>query len=158
MSPGEGTALRCPLRASGRHLVPIAVAVGVLLGLWAASPAIQAAFVGGAALLGGLELVLRRRQPVLIVDDQGYRVEVGGRLRLTVRWDEVRRVRYERSERALYVDCGDPARNLLVPPERGYAFTFANRERLVDAILAAVPTRVEEVTDLAGQGQQKILR
>ena len=101
---------------------------------------------GGVAVgLLILTWVVSRRRPELIVDDTGYRVEVAGRERFRVGWGEVHRVLRDRSEAALYLDCGDGKRNLLVPPAAGFAFTFTDRAALVDRILARVGDKVQDV-------------
>ena len=145
MQKGEQRFLLLP---TGRHLLPVAVGLGALLAIFGAG-ALRLAFLGAAALLLLLHLLLSRRRPVLVLDGEGYRVERGGREVLRVRWTEARRVLLDKEEQALYVDCGDGARSLLVPPRRGWAFTFSDRERLVAAVLAAVPDRIEEVADLS---------
>jgi hypothetical protein len=70
----------------------------------------------------------------------------------------VQAVRVERREHALYVDCGDPGRNLLVPPARGFGFRFAEQEALCARVLAAVPAeRVHEVERLERDGGGAVL-
>jgi len=90
----------------------------------------------------------RRARPALRVDAEGYTVLEHGREKLRVRWSEVVRVRAEPSEFACYVDCGDPARNLLVPPARGFGFRFERSRELYARILDAVTDRVELVKRL----------
>ena len=100
-------------------------------------------------LFAVLEALARARRPVLVCDAAGYRVEVAGRVRFAVPWSAVREVRLDRAEGAAYVDCGDKARNLLLPPERGYAFSYGDQAALLAAVLAAVPPeRVREVQKL----------
>lgn len=142
-------AQRHALLSTARYLLPGAVLCGALLALLAEGRPVRLAFAAGALLLLLLALLQRWRRPVLELDDAGYRVLVAGRPRLRVAWSEVRRVRVDRAEGALYVDCGDPRRNLLLPPTRGYAFTFSDRERLFARVLEAVPpAAVDEVESL----------
>jgi hypothetical protein len=77
-------------------------------------------------------------RPALILDEQGYAVEEHGKEKLRVAWSEVKQVRTDEAEQALYVDCGDPSRNLLLPPKRGYGFRFERAERAYAAILTSV--------------------
>jgi predicted membrane metal-binding protein len=143
---------RFPLLPTTRYVGWVALCLGALL---------AALGSGGWRLLGGgfavalavITLLVQARRPVLIVDDAGYRVEVAGRERFRVAWDEVRRVLRDRSESALYVDCGDGRRNLLVPPAGGYAFTFKNRARLVERIVARLPGQVQDVERLEQLGR-----
>ena len=92
-----------------------------------------------AVLTAGMAVWQKRAAPALILDESGYAVEEHGREKLRVAWSEVKQVRADEAERALYVDCGDPTRNLLLPPRRGYGFRFERAERAYAAILAAVP-------------------
>jgi hypothetical protein len=106
-------------------------------------------FCGGFGLLTlGLWLVLRRAQPSVVVDESGYAVEEFGREKLRVAWSDVIKVKADPSEHALYVDCGDPAKNLLVPPARGWGFRFPRAPELYARVLAAVPDKVELVERL----------
>src|SRR5688572_14583899 len=109
-------------------------------------------FVLGIFMQGGLRLfaiavgvlglllwvVMRRFMPALVVDDSGYAVEKLGREKLRVGWGEVLKVRADAAEEALYVDAGDPARNLLVPPRRGFGFRFESSPRLFRLVLQKV--------------------
>lgn len=146
-SPGGGEA-RFTLLPTTRYVSWVAVATGALLA--ALAPSLGWRVLCGAVALALLLLTwaLGRRRPVLIVDAAGYRVEVAGRERLRVAWTEVRRVLCDRSEAALYLDCGDGKRNLLVPPAAGFAFTFSDRERLAQRILLLVGDKVEYVERL----------
>jgi len=102
------------------------------------------------ASMGGLAwLLIRTSRPTLLVDENGYAVEKSGRESLRVAWGEVRRVRADAAEEALYVDAGDPARNLLVPPRRGFGFRFENSERLFRLVLQNIPReKIEQVERL----------
>lgn len=118
-----------------------------LLGLVAVPGRLE--HIGGSimlVLLGVGGIVQWMMRPVLRLDDEGYAIEQRGRDKLRVRWSEVVRVRVDRSESAVYVDCGDKARNLFVPPRRGYGFRFADAERVCARVLAAVPA--ERVVDV----------
>jgi hypothetical protein len=109
-------------------------------------------FCGGFGVLTlGLWLVLRRAQPCVVIDDQGYAVEEFGKEKLRVAWSDVVKVRADPSEHALYVDCGDPAKNLLVPPRRGYGFRFPKAQELYARIVDKVPDKVELVERLDAQ-------
>lgn len=137
---------RHPLVVGTRWLLPVAVALAaigafVAYGLWARVGAALFALVGAAAFAWQ-----ERHRPTLVVDDAGYAVEQLGREKLRVAWSEVKTVRIDRRESALYIDCGDKARNLLVPPRRGWGFHFADAERLCARVVAALPgDRVVEV-------------
>jgi len=89
-----------------------------------------------------------RARPQLVLDERGYAVEEHGREKLRVEWREVVKVLADAGEHALYVDCGDRSRNLLVPPRRGFGFRFARADVLYARVLAAVPDRVELVKRL----------
>lgn len=140
---------RYPILFTQFGLVPVAV---LLLGGWAilaSSPTVRLI----AAILAGLTAVvaalLWRARPALVVDEAGYAVWEGGREKLRVAWHEVLRVRCDDAESACYVDCGDPPRNLLVPPKRGYGFRFAKQRELYERIRAAVGAeRLEMVNKL----------
>jgi hypothetical protein len=140
---------RHPLVVATRWLLPVAIGLA-LLGVVVAR-ALPARIIAGVfALLGLLAWRLQERlRPTLVLDDDGYAIEQQGREKLRVHWNEVQSVRVVRAEHALYVDCGDPARNLLVPPPHGYGFRFADAEALCARVLAAVPAeRVAEVAAL----------
>ena len=93
----------------------------------------------------GATLWFRRARPELVVDETGYSVLEHGREKLRVGWSEVLKVRADASEHACYVDCGDPARNLLVPPRRGWGFHFQRSNELYARILDAVPSSIVEL-------------
>ena len=102
------------------------------------------AFAAFAALIWAWQA---RARPELVVDDDGYAVVENGREKLRVPWGEVRRVRADRAEHALYVDAGDSARNLLVPPKRGFGFRFARQELLYARVIERVPEPLIEMVD-----------
>jgi hypothetical protein len=129
-------------------MLPLAAIVAALLGTLAHSAFGRIAGLALAFVLAFIALLQARLQPVLVLDDEGYSIEQGGKLRFTVSWREVKAVRAEPRERALYIDCGDPARNLLVPPARGYGFRFADTQVLYQRVLAAVGDRVQQVERL----------
>lgn len=128
-----------------RYVAWVAVVVGAAMA--ALSPLAWARGAGAlAALLLILsQLILRARRPVLLVDESGYRVEVSGRIRFSVAWTEVRRVLRDPAEEAMYLDCGDRARNLLLPPRAGFAFTFTDRERLYLLLNSRVGRQAQDV-------------
>lgn len=139
---------RFTLLPTTRYVSWVAIATGVLLAALGPSLAWRL-LCGGAALAVLLgNWAIGRRRPVLIIDETGYRVEVAGRERFRVLWAEVRRVLHDRSEAAVYVDCGDGRRNLLVPPAAGFAFTFSDRPHLTARILAKLSDKVQEVARL----------
>ncbi len=144
-APGEA---RFTLLPTTRYVGWVAVATGAVLA--ALGPSLVWQIVSGGAALAVLlaTWAVGKRRPILIVDDAGYRVEVAGNERFRVLWSEVRRVLHDRSEAAVYVDCGDGRRNLLVPPAAGFAFTFSDRERLVQGILARLGDKIQEVDRL----------
>lgn len=149
-TPGLGTLSpegedRFTLLPTTRYVAWVAIGVGA--GLAALSPLAWARLAGaGAALLIlGAQFILRARRPTLVIDAGGYRVEVGGRARFSVRWEEVQRVLRDAAEEAMYIDCGDPRRNLLLPPRAGFAFTFTQRERLYALLNSLVGGRAQDV-------------
>src|SRR5207248_7741790 len=83
------------------------------------------------------------RRPVLVVDDEGYSVEVRGRRTLRVLFSEVQRVRAVPAELAMYLDCGDPARNLLLPTRHGFGFRFARQAALYVLLARHLQDRIE---------------
>src|SRR5215470_17820761 len=119
---------RYPLVATTAWLLPLAVAVAVVGVALAQTPVGRLVAVWFALLGAAAWLWQRRQRPVLLLDDDGWAIEQRGREKVRVRWDEVKVVRLERREHALYVDCGDPTRNLLVPPRRGFGFRFEAQE------------------------------
>jgi hypothetical protein len=131
-----------------RRVLPLAVAVAAA-GAWLSTQWLPRALCLAFALAALAAAILQRRgRPSLLLDDDGYAVVEHGREKLRVAWSEVRRVRADAAEQALYVDCGDPARNLLVPPRRGYGFRFQRSDELFRRVLAAVPEKVESVARL----------
>jgi hypothetical protein len=142
---------RFPLVFTQRRVLPLAVAVA-LGGAWLAEATWARILCVGLALAALAAAWLQSRtRPTLVLDEDGYAVEERGREKLRVPWSEVQRVRADPSEHALYVDCGDPARNLLVPPRRGFGFRFARAEAIYAYVLARVPERVEVVARLDAQ-------
>ncbi len=90
-----------------------------------------------------------------MVDASGYRVEQGARELLRVGFDEVKRVRAVPAEQSMYVDCGEPARNLLLPPRRGYGFRFARQGDLYVILAKRLEDRLEIVESLAPPDEKK---
>lgn len=137
---------RHPLLVGTRWLLPVAIVLAV--GGALAAHGLTARLVAGFfALLGvGAWLWQERHRPTLVLDDEGYAIEQQGREKLRVRWSEVQKVRFDKREGAVYVDCGDKARNLFVPPRAGYGFRFADSAAACARVVAAVPAdRVVEV-------------
>ena len=140
---------RHPLLPATRMVAPAAIAIATICAALAGNSGTRILYAGialGAAMLWALT---RWRRPVLTVDEGGYRVTVGKRERLAVRFEEVKKVRALPAERAMYLDCGDPARNLLVPPWRGYGFRFQDQDALYDRLATRLADRIEIVTALA---------
>jgi hypothetical protein len=140
---------RYPLIFTQRRVLPLAVLVAgvgaaVAEVLWARLVCAAVAVLAlVAAWLQG------RSRPALLIDDSGYAVEEHGKEKLRVAWSEVHKVRADAAERALYIDVGDPGRNLLVPPKRGYGFRFDRAEELFQNILTRVPKdKIEAVEKL----------
>ncbi len=129
-------------------VLPLALVACLVLVAVARGPErVGAAIAAGLVAAGWIWTQLSAR--TLVLDDDGYAIEAWGRERLRVHWREVERVRHEPKESALYVDCGDKARNLLVPPARGWGFRFADAAGLCARVLASVPAgRVVEVERL----------
>jgi hypothetical protein len=139
---------RYRLLLSGRRILWVAMAFaasGTLFGqpLWLR-------LISGLLLLATTVLKVRERVmwPCVVLDERGYAVEERGREKFRVAWSDVQRVSADAAEEALYVDCGDAAKNLLVPPGRGFGFTFERRGELFRRVIAAVPDRVLEVERL----------
>jgi hypothetical protein len=140
------SASRHPLIVGTRWLLPVAVVMA--LAAAGAARALPGRIIAGVfAALGVVAwLWQERHRPTLILDDAGYAIEQRGGEKLRVGWSEVQKVRLDRRESALYLDCGDKARNLFVPPRRGYGFRFADAERLCARVLLSVPgDRIVEV-------------
>lgn len=133
---------RYPIVFTQRRILPVAVAFA-LVGA-AFTPGVWVRLVCAAFALAGAGIAwwLWRARPAVVVDDSGYVVEEHGREKLRVAWSEVVKVRADAEEKAAYVDCGDRARNLLIPPRRGYGFRFERSDALYARVLGAVPDKV----------------
>lgn len=149
MSSNGGEQARYPILFTQWGLIPVALA---LLSGWALFASSTPLRIGTAALaaftlIGGA--ILYRLRPSLVLDVNGYAIWERGREKLRVLWREVQSVRADAAESALYIDCGDATRNLLVPPRRGYGFRFERQADLYRRVLAAVgPERTEIVNKL----------
>jgi hypothetical protein len=140
---------RHPLVMTQRWVLLIALVVAVACAAGATSQLARAGAIAIALAIAAAALWQQRTRPVLVLDDDGYAIEQRGRETLRVAWREVKRVRADEGELALYVDVGEPGRNLLVPPARGYGFRFAGAAALFARVLASVPAeRVERVERL----------
>ena len=139
-----------------RRVLPLAVLVA-LAGAWFAQLTWARVACVAVALMAVLAAWLQgRSHPALLLDENGYAVEEHGKEKLRVSWSEVQRVRADGAEHALYIDVGDPARNLLVPPKSGYGFHFERAEELFQTILRRVPAdKVEAVARLDAAPQKK---
>ncbi len=147
---------RYPLIFPARRVVPVAVVVAAAGAGFSPSLALRILCGAFGAVAAALAWWQARARTAVIVDERGYAVEERGQEKLRVAWSEVVRVRADGAERALYVDCGEPARNLLVPPRRGYGFRFERSEALYAQILDAVaPEKIELVTRLDAAVQKK---
>lgn len=142
------TESRHTLLPAMRQMVPLAVVCALVGALVSTTGAWRTSFAALGAAWGLAWGVLRHRRPELVLSADEYRVEVAGTVRFRVGWSEVLRIYHDPGEHAVYVDCGDPARNLLVPPERGFGFTFTGRKQLYQSLLAAAPDRVQQVENL----------
>lgn len=139
---------RYALLSANRSLLPIALlCAGALIALSGALW-LRLSAAAAAVLLVGLQAWARRRRPVLVLDDSGYAVEVAGSRRFFVPWTAVTRVLHDPSEQALYLDCGEPGHNLLLPPRAGFAFTFTDRQDLYQRLLSQVGERAQLVERL----------
>ena len=138
---------RFALLSTWRHLPPAAIAFGVLAaialegnGRWVCA--------GGALVIAALWFIGRAARPTLVIDDGGYRVEERGTERLRVAFADVKRARAVPAEQAMYVDCGDPARNLLLPPRRGFGFRFDRQTALYVRLAQSLSDKIEIVEKL----------
>ena len=139
-----------------RRVLPLAVVVA-LVGA-AVSEALWARIVCVAvAVMAVVAAWLQSRGgAALIVDDTGYAVEERGREKLRVAWGDVHKARADAAEHALYLDTGDPAKNLLVPPQRGYGFCFEHADELFSEILRHLPEeKIESVARLDAPAPKK---
>jgi uncharacterized membrane protein len=143
-----GEAARYPLLSTSRWVVPLAIALGLVGAATGYAERARWALGGGAAVIAALAIAARVRRPELVVDDEGYRVEQVGRVKLSVTWSEVIRVKAVPAEQAMYVDCGDPARNLLLPPRRGWGFRFAQQAALYVQLAGHLKEKIEVVESL----------
>jgi hypothetical protein len=131
---------------SASALLPVSMVItfaAFLATSWAERPWLIGAFVGEALAWTWSRSSAR----FVVVDDDGYAFEAGGREKLRVRWSDVKKVRHEPREQAVYVDCGDPARNLLVPPRRGFGFHVSDAATLCARVLASVPAEKVETVE-----------
>jgi hypothetical protein len=137
---------RHPLLVGSRWLVVPALAFALVGAIYMPSLVGRIAGLVVFVLVGVGAWAMRLSRLVLRLDDDGWAIEQRGRERVRVKWSDVQRVRIDKRESALYVDCGDKARNLLVPPRRGYGFRFADAPTICARVLATVPAeRVVEV-------------
>ena len=146
---------RFALIVTTRRVLPVAFVIAMAGVVFSQPFGLRVACAVVALLAIALWLWQWRAQPSLVVDDEGYAVEEHGREKLRVAWSEVKRVLADSAEHALYVDCGDRARNLLVPPRRGFGFRFERAAELYVRICERVPDRVEQVERLDGAGKKK---
>ena len=138
---------RYELLSSWRAVVPLAILAGVGATLALVGPA-RWVCGGGAIVLAVLWFVGRTARPTLVVDGTGYRVEERGRERLCVSFAEVVGARAVPAEHAMYLDCGDRARNLLLPPRRGFGFRFERQSHLYVRLARALDGKLAIVERL----------
>ena len=134
---------RYPLLPSTRIAVPIAIALGLAGIAFATGSTPRLVYAAGTLAVIALWLANLARRPVLVVDGEGYRVEVRRREVVRVRFDEVKRVRAVPGEQAMYLDCGDPKRNLLLPTRHGFGFRFARQATLYVTLAKRLSDRLE---------------
>lgn len=137
------------LLSSTRWVRWVAIGVGGLLAVLSHLP-LWRVLGGTVALMLMLSWLWGRQRAFVYVLPDGYRVKTG-RLDFTVRWSELKRVLHDPTESALYLDCGNPARNLLVPPATGFAFTFARKQELYQQLLLAVGHLAQQVPRIDAQ-------
>jgi hypothetical protein len=137
------------LLSSTRWVRWVAIGVGALLAVLS-HLLLWRALGGTVAVVLTLAWVWGRHRAFVYVLPDGYRVKTG-RLDFTVRWSELKRVLHDPTESALYLDCGNPARNLLVPPATGFAFTFARKQALYQQLLLAVGHLAQQVPRIDAQ-------
>ncbi|HEX2568667.1 MAG TPA: hypothetical protein VH877_03840 [Polyangia bacterium] len=137
---------RFALLSTWRWVVPVAIGAGILAALFWQGVVPRWLCGGGAVMLAILWLLERR--PVLVVDAEGYQVEERGRSRLRVPFAEVQRARAVPAEHAMYVDCGDPGRNLLLPPRRGFGFHFERQAQLYVLLARRLEDKLQVVASL----------
>src|SRR5207302_3837828 len=141
---------RFPLLATTRWMAPVSFAIALFGAIFATGKPPRIGYAVVAAIVGALWLIARLRRPVLLVDNDGYRVEVRGRVKLRVRFDEIERARAVPAEQSMYLDCGDGDRNLLLPPKRGFGFRFAEQADLYVLLAKRLGDRVEIAERLEG--------
>lgn len=139
---------RFRLLPTTRFVLPVAVLLGALVAALGTATWMRVSSAVAVVVLVLLDRATARRRPVLVLSADGYRVEAGGKTRFFVPWSSVQRVLCDASEQALYVECGDRAKNLLLPPASGFAFTFERRAALYEAVRSAVPDRLQDVARL----------
>jgi hypothetical protein len=90
--------------------------------------------------LGAAYLASPTWRITVTIDDAGLRVGSPTRLRFQLAWTDVVRVVASPATHSCFVDGGAPERSLLVPGDGAPApYDIADRQALVDAILAYVP-------------------
>jgi hypothetical protein len=146
---------RHALYATTRWMVPLAIVLGLVGAGLSRAPLGRALFGGGALAIAALWGVSRMRRPELVVDEQGYRVEEGRREKLRVGFAEVKRVRAVPQEQAMYLDCGDPARNLLLPTRHGFGFRFARQGALYALLARSLDGKIEIAETLLPPEEKK---
>lgn len=139
---------RFPLQYAGRWLIPLAIAVGVT-GIFAAQGLGPRLFFAiGSLLMVVAWRVAHARRAVLEIHDQLFRVAVRDKSRFAVKWEEITVARAVPDEHAMYVECGEPQRNLLLP-ERGYGFQFERQKELYDLLAQILADRLTVVAALS---------
>ena len=149
--PASEPERRFALLSTWRFLVPASIVFG-LFAAAAMNGAARLFCLAGAALVAVLWVLGQRTRPALLVDGEGYRVMERGREKLRVAWREVSSARAVPAEQAMYLDCGDPARNLLLPPRRGFGFRFDRQDQLYVIVARLVAGKLRVVASLDRPG------
>jgi hypothetical protein len=150
-----GTEQRFALLSTTRWMVPLALVLGLVGAAVARTLNGRLLFGGGTAIVGALWAMSRVRRPTLAVGETGYRVLERGRERLKVEFSEVKTVRAVPAQEAMYVDCGDPSRNLLLPSRHGYGFRFEKQAELYVLLAKRLDGRIEVVDALVAPDPPK---
>ncbi len=122
-----------------RRVLWVAFALALSGVVFATEPYIRVLFSGVTIAVALAATYVRLLRPTLTLSEAGYHVTVRGHRILSVSWSEVQRIQIDVEDESAYVDCGDRARNLVVPPKYGSPFTYTNRARLYEIVRAKAP-------------------
>jgi hypothetical protein len=137
-----------PLQPATRWLAPLAALFGIAGVVFAVSSTARALFIAGTAATLLLALLARLRRPLLFLEEDGYRVEVAGKVTLRVKFAEVKQARAVPAQQAMYLDTGQPGRNLLLPARSGFGFRFARQDELYRLLAERLADRLVVVETL----------